>query len=368
MIYLLGFILPLFLPVLMAAQELVPTEALLGEDPGGTVYGKKKGSSSSIGTDAIDARVQTAWFYGQAPVKTCYQRLETFGVSERESVKVIERSLARWREYFAFKKIVPSPTVETPNFNFKFSGKCKGDEDLVLHLGTGPIFGGLQDLKAVQRLNYPAAYINKTHMTRDMKWSKGYLRLVAGGYYGNSFPDWSKPAAMEAVLTHELGHVLGFVHTPQTIMQAELVDHVFEGNAKSVTIDQGKQLINCLECSLAYSLSESDPGAALKFAALGLPASGKIRLLQSHAGFKISNGKKEIELKETSRASMDSMRTLLSNFDTPVNDRTDAFNIYATVAIEVPVPVVLEYNSGGALVLRAAQNGEIKMIGRFTRD
>lgn len=364
MIYLLA----LLLPTLMAAQDLIPTEALIGEDSGGTVFNKKKGSSSSIGTDAVDARVQTAWFYGQAPIKTCYQHLETFGVGERESGRVIEKSLARWREYFKNKKIVPVPSEQSPNVNFKFTGKCKGNEDLVIHLGTGPIFGGLQDLKAVQRLNYPAAYINKTHMTRDMKWSKGYVRLVAGGYYGNSFPDWSKPSAMEAVLTHELGHVLGFVHTPHTLMQAELVDVIFDKPLKTVSVDQGKQLVSCLDCSLVYRLSEADPGAALAFAALGLPGSEKIRLLQTGSGFKLSNGKKDIELKETSRAQMDSLRTLLTNFDAPANSRTEAFNIYATIAGDPAIPVLIEYNSGGALVLRAVRDGEIKMMGRFERE
>lgn len=352
--------------VAFAAQELVPTDALIGEDS--PVYNKKKGSSSSIGTDAIDVRVQSAWFYGNDPIVTCYQRLETFGIKDGEAVKSIERSLARWRDYFSKKKIAPKVTEQTPNLNFKFIGKCKGDENLVIHLGTGPIFGGLQDLKAVQRLNYPAAYINKTHMTRDLKWGKGYIRLVAANYYGNNFPDWSKASAMEAVLTHELGHVLGFVHTAGTIMDGELVDRVFDKPLKSIEIDQGKQLVSCLSCATSFRLSEADPGAALAFAPLGLPSSKAIKLLQTPSGFKISNGKKEIELKETSRSSMDSARVLLSNFATELNDRSEAFNIYAKTVAEPSVPVILEYNSGSALVLRAVQDGEIRTVGHFERD
>lgn len=349
-----------------AAQELVPTDALIGEDS--PVFNKKKGSSSSIGTDAVDVRIQSAWFYGNEPILTCYQRLESFGMKESEASKTIERSIARWREYFAVKKIVPKPSEQTPDVNFKFVGKCKGDEALVIHLGTGPIFGGLQDLKAVQRLNYPAAYINKTHMTRDLKWGKGYIRLVAANYYGNNFPDWSKPSAMESVLTHELGHVLGFVHTAGTIMDGELVDKVFDKPLKTVSIDQSKQLISCLDCATSFRLSEADPGAALAFAALGLSGSKQIKLLQTQNGFKLSNGKKEVELKETSRSSMDSARVLLSNFESGLNDKSEAFNIFAKTMGDASVPVILEYNSGSALVLRAVQNGEIRAVGHFERD
>ncbi len=64
MIYLLSVL----LTVAMATPELVPTDALLGEES--PVYNKKKGTSSSIGTDAVDVRTQTAWFYGEGRSKS----------------------------------------------------------------------------------------------------------------------------------------------------------------------------------------------------------------------------------------------------------------------------------------------------------
>lgn len=349
--------------------DLVPTDALVIEE---SSRSKKIGGSSSIGTDAIDMRTQTAWFYGKKPIVTCYNATESFGQSEKQIKATVEASLKSWRDYFAAKKIVKESGDEAPSVNFKFIGKCKGDEDLVLFFGTGPIFGGLQDLKAVQRLNFPAAYVNKTHMTRDLKWSKGYIRLVNNAYYSPKFPDWTKPGALRAVLTHELGHVLGFAHTPGTIMQAELVDKVFSDQpVEALVIDGGKQLVSCAECPAKFKLALGGFAKPF-FEKIGLKNESKLRLIQSPKGFSLTDGKAEVPVVETSRSQADSARTLVSNFATPLNNQSETYNLYAFVTgNSQKIPVVLEYNSAsanGAIVLRSTENGEIFEVGRFERE
>lgn len=349
--------------------DLVPTDALVIEE---SSRSRKIGGSSSIGTDAVDMRTQTAWYYGTKPIVTCFNAAENFGQSEKQIKSTIEASLKTWREYFALKKIVKEGGAQSPSVNFKFIGKCKGDEDLVLFFGTGPIFGGLQDLKAVQRLNFPAAYVNKTHMTRDLKWSKGYVRIVSSAYYTPDFPNWGKPGALAAVLTHELGHVLGFAHTPGTIMQAELVDRVFSDQpVAALRVDGAKQLVSCAECSASYKLAVGGYQKGF-FERVGLKGESKLRLLQSPSGFDLSDGKIKVRVTETSRSQSDMARTLVSNFATPLNNQSETYNLYAFVsATSQKIPVILEYNSAsanGAIVLRSAENGEILEVGRFERE
>jgi len=333
-------------------------------------FSKKKGSSSSIGTDAMDLRTQAAWFYGEQPIVTCYNQIRTFGVNEEVSKRAITAALQHWKAYFLTSKIVKARIEFSPNTNFKFIGKCKGDEDLVIFLGTGPIFANTQDLKAVEKLNFPAAYANKTHMSRDMKWGKGYIRLVPNGYYGKEplFPNWGRANALEGVLTHELGHVLGFLHTPGTLMQAELIDDAFsEKGLRRIAIDYDRALISCVDCEKSFRLAEQVRSQKF-FKALGFSDFTKIRLIKNKNTFTLSDGEKDLKVEETSRSSMSTTKSLISVFDEALNDSVEAFNLYGYLEKPKKTPLLIEVNSsssGSAIVLRAIENDEFLEVGRF---
>ncbi len=359
-------------------RELIPTEVVITEQANARLLAAQQqpsngGGSSTIGTDSYDVRTHTSWFYGSKPIVTCFNHVESFGPSAKQASAAIEASIKRWQTYFKEKKIAKGSPELSPNANFKLKGRCQGDEDLVIFLGTGPIFAGLQDLKAVQRLNFPIAYANKTYMSRDLKWSKGYIRLVASGYYGGGtsetlFPDWRKPGSLESVLTHELGHVLGFLHTRDTIMRAELVEQVFSKEPRRIEIDGAKQLVSCNECSTTYRIAGSPNDSAL-FEKLGLKSTTKLLLEKTGDGFYFTDGKTKVRLVETSRTVVDSSKTLVTNFTESLNDSSQTFNVYSYVALgESKTPLVLEYNSGsagGAIILRSVEKGEIREIGRF---
>jgi hypothetical protein len=351
------------------SSELVLTEALLTEEISQR-FSKKKGSSSSIGTDAMDLRTQAAWFYGEQPIVTCFNQTRTFGVSEDVSKKSIEAGLQHWRKYFQVNKIVKARAEFSPNTNFKFIGKCKGDEDLVVFLGTGPIFANTQDLKAAEKLNFPAAYANKTHMSRDMKWGKGYIRLVPNGYYGKVplFPDWGRANALEGVLTHELGHVLGFLHAPGTLMQAELIDDAFSDKGlRQISIDYHRALISCADCEKSFRLMEQVKNPKF-FKTMGFSDFAKVRLVKSKNFFTLTDGEKVFKVAETSRSSMNVTKSLISVFDEALNDGVEAFNLYGYLEKPKKTPLMLEVNSSSfdsAIVLRTIENDEFFEVGRF---
>ncbi len=199
-----------------------------------TVFNSQLASGGSItsvgGGDTSDLIQLSAWFYGSKEVSTCISYNEIFGVSQRQITPLIHKAINAWQSYFN-KNSINSFFDHQINTNFIFKGDCKGGEDLVLFFGTGPIFGNLGDLKAVQKLNNPAAYVNKTHISKDKKWSKGYIRFLEHGRYlkadkriqeSLNIPDWTLQSTLYNFILHEFGHILGFEHKSLTIMDEQI--------------------------------------------------------------------------------------------------------------------------------------------------
>jgi hypothetical protein len=254
----------LFLFTICFAQSLnLPTQPLILTDVILTQNLKLNHLSSGGGSiggfgggDTTDRRRLAAWFYGDRQILTCLQINKNFEINQVEIIDYLNASLFHWKQYFKQKKINDHLT-EKINLNFHLKQKCEGGEDLVLYFGTGPIFQNLLDLRAYQALSNPVAYANKTHMSSDYKWSKGYIRFVESHSYiyeSDFFPNWTNKDHFYQILTHELGHILGFSHVPGTIMTGSIVRDTLMENKKFKSIDQTDELHPCEDCIEIYNL------------------------------------------------------------------------------------------------------------------
>lgn len=356
------------------AEDLLPTEVLLAEIKSHQVL--EGGNSVGVGGDVIDTRRLTAWFYGEKPIVTCYQHAENFGVGAAEVETAVKKSIAQWQEYFKTKKIGGDSQGKV-NVNFVFKGRCVGEEDLVLHFGTGPIFGNLRDLKTVESLNNPVAYVNKTYMSRDLKWSKGYIRFVGQGYYAGGkspLPDWSQKEALQIVVNHELGHVLGFMHAENTVMDARVIGDVFlqKGRKLDASIDGSGELVFCPSCDDSFALDESAKSGRAFFEKIGLAGHKKIRLQKTSEEFWLEAGDLRLKIRASAPATVSAKPVLLSNFTDAGAVEQRTFIQYGYV--ESPQgrqAVILNYNergdSGERVVLRIVHEGSVVPGASFSR-
>ncbi len=211
------------------------------------------------GGDTTDRRRLAAWFYGQSPIQVCYQLNAFFGLTKQEVDFEIKKSFSIWKNYFIEKQINKNK-IQQIDTNFNLKAQCDGGEDLVFYFGTGPINQNLLDLKANQNLSNPVAFANKTHISQDFNWSKGYIRFVENYSYGlddGFFPDWTNKTHFSEILLHEVGHVVGFAHIPGTIMTGSIVRGTIIENKNLNTVDLENELYQCLDCLAVYNLDSS---------------------------------------------------------------------------------------------------------------
>jgi|GEM_PF-7068384 len=366
-------------------KQLVATDVFLQDSS--TKPMLQGGNSTGVGGDAVDDRLMSAWFYGQEPIITCYNSLEMFGASDIEITSAIEAAVLKWKNYFIQKKINTGDRKNHINTNFKLKGKCKGDEDLVFHFGTGPIFGNIQDLKASSTLRQPIAYVNKTHLSRDQRWAKGYVRLVHSNYYAFGLPNWENSGALEIMLLHEFGHVLGFIHEPSTIMDGALISRLFNlfeiPNSKPILaqIDQNQELIHCLSCQRAFQLTDhSENQEALrswnKFYEIQKDNSQSAQinkelasLILNNSSISIQIGNKALEVKNIQTIPINRTTILKSNFPKEIQSEKRAFLLKGNLKDRNVLVIVnsSELTSGSHLELHLLQaNGENSIL-RFER-
>ena len=354
-------------------HELLPTEVFISEHQSRNIF--EGGNTSGIGGDVIDRRKLTAWFYGSRPIITCFTYADNFGVT-REQVKTsLSLAMLVWKKYIAEKQVSNRNAKNSINTNFQLRDSCKGEEDLRLHFGTGPIFGNIRDLKATQGLNSPVAFANKTHIAKGMAWSKGYIRLVSQAYYSTQpkpFPNWKKKNSLDAVIRHELGHVLGFDHSQGTIMDSSMISRVFLGKKKiSISIDAEKQLVDCKGCKQQYNAASVSAVGKSLLTELGFDSESGLTLLQKTGKYILADGKIRQEIKFSKRIVLAEKKTLLSNFYGEKNDSRGFFDIYGHIlsASGKRHSLVLNFRSGeDAVILRISRDNELVEVARFVKN
>src|SRR5688572_20614482 len=157
----------------------------------------------------------SAWFAdGGKPVSYCVQVSKDFGVDEIEAKKIIVKVMQKWESYLSHKKINHKIVLK-----YDDPVPCDGNQELAFYLGVR----NPEVEKYIVSYNNPAAFSERTDYKIWKKRGKGFIWLAASGkVFPGKFPKWAKPGHLEAMLTHELSHVLGCAHVKGTIMTSEL--------------------------------------------------------------------------------------------------------------------------------------------------
>jgi hypothetical protein len=191
-----------------------------------------------------------SWFLGQAPVKYCIELNPdpagpgyfsySFGKSGIEIA--VKEAIKEWADYIEKKKVYSDQILDKQiNLNYVLSDKCDSSSDLIFYFGHDP--ESFPKIKlATSKLNkpYAVAYIETYSVLKNR--GKGFVWINENNYY----TPYSS-SSLKSLLMHELGHILGNDHTPNTIMDSKIIN---TGYAQETSIDQKAEFYFCPDCTL----------------------------------------------------------------------------------------------------------------------
>ena len=207
-------------PILGIAARLILPLALITAVPCYAVGGKDGGGSDDAKMDS-----GSAWFLGNAPIYYCIEASSDFyepSVAPTEAITrarpVVVNVIKTWKDYVSSRR-TPDKNPEM-RLNLNFVENCNEPRALTIFLGVNnPV---IESEKKIY--DNPVGFSKRvgspleTGMARGFIWIRPTLQSTL---------DWNWPNALNGILLHEFGHVLGNEHVEGTIMGRDMKDKIW---------------------------------------------------------------------------------------------------------------------------------------------
>ena len=215
------------------------------------------GGADIGGGDLVSPANGSAWFVGSKnAIQACLQIAPNFGHTPQALQRMIQTAFSTWDDYIKYKGALETfPAEFQPSRTVSFSANCSETTDLVFYFGISN-----QEVDAYRgRFENPAAYAVRQAYDLRSGWGRGFIWIAhPSSLDGAIFPNFLRPEALQVLVTHEVGRVMGAGSHPDTITENEIVDRIkgSESNLYDLKrlnrIDYHKELVVCFACNARY--------------------------------------------------------------------------------------------------------------------
>lgn len=200
------------------------------------------GHETGNGGNFKDFYIDNAWFVEDRPVQYCIKRSKKFVVDIEDVQAATKRSIDKWIELS--KKLTIKVGQYRIQKSFIYNEKCTKQIDLVFYFGGKP----KKISKIINKNDRLVALAYPVETNKTKTWSKGFIYIkdsnITQGDQGICdidnpncinddsdeidddekvyVADWTYANNLDAILLHEIGHIFGVSHIPQTIMRESI--------------------------------------------------------------------------------------------------------------------------------------------------
>lgn len=172
--------------------------------------GKSSGGESGGGSDLKDMTSGSSWFLGQGEIRFCLESVKAFPIEQAKAQESFLWAAEKWKSYLEERDYGEKEMPEVPkiNLNYRPLASCDGTEDVKIFLGK--VDSAIEKEKA--KYENPVAFAKREEYDSETGKTKGYLWL-------NKNIEWTRAGALDGIMLHEMGHMIGIGHIEGTIME-----------------------------------------------------------------------------------------------------------------------------------------------------